>query len=158
MASPSTSMDALLAELLGDVGRVHDDIKGLPDAIAPIAGAIVQASSELQQQAAALSHNAKEQHDAHARQVVAAYADRIGSLIEQRIDDAISARIGRGADQLANAIARVDEAAEKVSHATRAPWLALGNAWFVAGFIGIAGGIAATVTMLYVTGFWSFGS
>lgn len=155
MAAPSTHLEALNAELLGDVRGLHDEIKALPEALAPIVGAMVQAANELKEQATALSVNAKQQHDAHARQVVATYSDQIGKLIEQRVDDAISSRIGRGADQLAGAVARVDEAAERFGSAARSPWLALGNAWFITGFIGIAGGVGATLAMLYATGFWS---
>ncbi len=46
----TTAQEALLAELLGDVGKLHDQIKALPEAfkeqIAPHLGALVQASAK----------------------------------------------------------------------------------------------------------------
>ena len=46
----STAQEALIAELLGDVGKLHDQIKALPDAlkasVAPTIGALVLASRE----------------------------------------------------------------------------------------------------------------
>ena len=48
--SPRTTRDALTIDLLGDLGRVHDQIKALPEALkenlAPSLGALVQASKE----------------------------------------------------------------------------------------------------------------
>ena len=48
----STAQEALIAELLGDVGKLHDKIKELPTAmqtaIAPNLGALVAASKEAQ--------------------------------------------------------------------------------------------------------------
>ena len=46
----STAQEALIAELLGDVGKLHDQIKALPDAlkasVAPTIGALALASRE----------------------------------------------------------------------------------------------------------------
>ncbi|MCL1574875.1 hypothetical protein [Xanthomonas nasturtii] len=145
-------MDALLAELLGDVGRVHDEIKALPDQLAPTLGALVKAGEQLQQHAYALSENAKSQHDAHAQRVVATYADRIGQLVEKRVDEALSARVATVAKQLEQAINKANGAAGEYIEAARSPWVAIGNAWIAAIAIGAASGLVATVAVLYATG------
>lgn len=48
----NTAQEVLIAELLGDVGRLHDEIKGLPEglktSLAPALGAIALASKEAQ--------------------------------------------------------------------------------------------------------------
>ena len=48
--TPRTTRDALTIDLLGDVGRLHDEIKALPEglktALAPALGAIALASKE----------------------------------------------------------------------------------------------------------------
>ena len=41
-----TAREALLAELLCDVGRLHDDIKALPNALSPTLDTIITASQE----------------------------------------------------------------------------------------------------------------
>ena len=50
--TPRTTRDALTIELLGDVGRLHDQIKALPEglkeSLAPALGAIALASKEAQ--------------------------------------------------------------------------------------------------------------
>lgn len=50
--SPRTTRDALTIDLLGDLGKVHDQIKALPEALkealAPSLGALVLASKEAQ--------------------------------------------------------------------------------------------------------------
>ncbi|CAD2265245.1 hypothetical protein X12_004518 (plasmid) [Xanthomonas arboricola] len=145
-------MDALLAELLGDVGRVHDEIKALPEHLAPTVGALVKAAEQLQQRADVLSENARAQHDAHAQRVVATYADSIGKIVEQRVDEALSARIGNVARQLEQAVTKTNDAAGEYINAARSPWVALGNAWLVAAVLGIAGGTASAVCILYATG------
>lgn len=42
----STAHEALLSELLGDVGKLHDDIKALPDLLSPTLDTIMAASKE----------------------------------------------------------------------------------------------------------------
>lgn len=48
--SPRTTRDALIHELLGDVGRLHDQVKALPEAfkgsVAPTLGAVALASND----------------------------------------------------------------------------------------------------------------
>lgn len=46
--NPTTAHDALIAELLGDVGRLHDSIKELPKALGPVCGAIVKSTRDAQ--------------------------------------------------------------------------------------------------------------
>ncbi|WP_146092735.1 hypothetical protein [Xanthomonas arboricola] len=145
-------MDALLAELLGDVGRVHDEIKALPEQLAPTVGALVKASEQLQQRADALSESAKAQHDAHAQRVIATYADRIGQVVEKRVDEALSARIGNVAKQLEIAVNKANDAAGEYITAARSPWVVVSQAWVIAAVIGIAGGLGASVALLFVTG------
>lgn len=51
--TPSTNLDALIAELLGDIGQLHDQVRALPDAfkgaMAPSLGSLVLASKEAQE-------------------------------------------------------------------------------------------------------------
>ena len=49
----STTHEALIAELLGDVGKLHDDIKALPGLIAPTVEAINGVAQEATEQAKA---------------------------------------------------------------------------------------------------------
>lgn len=42
----NTNQEVLIAELLGDVGKLHNEIKLLPESMAPTIGAIVSASKE----------------------------------------------------------------------------------------------------------------
>ena len=44
----STAQEALIAELLGDVGKLHDAIKELPKALAPVCGAVVKVTRDAQ--------------------------------------------------------------------------------------------------------------
>jgi len=53
--SPRTARDALIYDLLGDVGRLHDEVKALPDKLAPIAGTITNAADRLETVAATTS-------------------------------------------------------------------------------------------------------
>lgn len=154
MAGPSTNMEALLAELLGDVGRVHDEIKALPDQLAPTLGALVTATEQLQDRANTLSENAKAQHDAHAQRVVATYADRIGEVVEARVNEALNVRVGNVTRQLEQAIQQTNAAASEYVKAARSPWLTLGGAWLVAIIVGAAAGLASCVGLLYATGQW----
>ncbi|WP_407549668.1 hypothetical protein [Xanthomonas euvesicatoria] len=145
-------MDALLAELLGDVGRVHDEIKALPEELAPTIGAIVKAAEQLQQRADALSESAKSQHDAHAQRVVATYADRIGQIVEKRVDEVLAARVGNVAKQLELAANKANDAAGEYITAARSPWVVVSHAWLIAAVIGVAGGLGACVAFLFATG------
>ncbi len=45
MAAPSTALEALTAELLGDVGRLHDDVKAMASA-SPGAAQSIRASGK----------------------------------------------------------------------------------------------------------------
>lgn len=44
----STAHEVLVAELLGDVGKLHDAIKSLPKALGPVCGAIVKTARDAQ--------------------------------------------------------------------------------------------------------------
>ncbi len=46
--NPTTAHDALIAELLGDVGRLHDAVKELPKSLGPVCGAVVKSARDAQ--------------------------------------------------------------------------------------------------------------
>lgn len=78
MAAPSTALEALTAELLGDVGRLHDDVKAMAAALPGAAQAIRTSGKEaadsistaLESAVADLTHEAAQREAAIASQAV----------------------------------------------------------------------------------------
>ncbi len=46
MAAPTTALDALVAELLGDVGKLHAEVKALGETVPAMAGAVASATMD----------------------------------------------------------------------------------------------------------------
>ena len=78
MAAPSTALEALTAELLGDVGNLHDDVKAMASALPGAAEAIRTSGKEaadsistaLKSAVADLTHEAAQREAAIASQAV----------------------------------------------------------------------------------------
>jgi|APThiThiocy_cv2_1041547.scaffolds.fasta_scaffold08385_5 hypothetical protein len=138
----TTAQEALLAELLGDVGKLHDQIKALPEAfkeqIAPHLGALVQASakattaidsagkaklSALDNQAAQLRIDMQKEY--------AGYREATKEALRQEVTATVK-----------NAAATMEGARRSI----------MGPVWIAAGIGGLIGGTVVTAVVWLVMG------
>lgn len=143
----STHMEALIAEMLGDVGKLHDELKGLAGVIpaqtqaleehmAPLVGAMNAASERImercKQLTASATQAAKDAHDQRAREVASHYVGAIGKEAQRVAGEAIHGPIK-------GAVAHIEQAAQAVASTAR---VFRGNVLVVVGLVVVGGAIA----------------
>ncbi|WP_311224324.1 MULTISPECIES: hypothetical protein [unclassified Acidovorax] len=137
--TPRTTRDALTIELLGDVGRLHDEIKALPEglktALAPALGAIALASKEAQATIGQLGAVEKASFGNFAAAEKVALRDSLKAALREEAGDAL-ASVAR---ELA-ASAKALDAATKSERRQRWQWIAVAFAGsLLAGALGFYG-------------------
>lgn len=91
MSGPRTAHEALVAELLGDVGRLHDSIKELPKSLGPVCGAIVKSTRDAQAVIDAYGEAQEQRLEAFVAQERGSLREDIKAVlyeVAQRHDDA----------------------------------------------------------------------
>lgn len=131
--TPRTTRDALIHELLGDVGRLHDQVKALPDAfkesVAPTLGALTLAVKDAK---GSIKQAGKDEVTAFKHftaQDKIALRDSLKSAMGQEADAALA----DAARELAGAV-RLHADAAKAESRQRWQWLAVALA------VGLLGG------------------
>ena len=137
--SPRTTRDALTIDLLGDLGRVHDQIKALPEALkenlAPSLGALVQASKEAKATIGQLGAAEKASFGNFAAAEKVALRDSLKAALREEAGEAL-ASVAR---ELA-ASARIHQDAAKGETRQRWQWIAVAFAGsLLAGALGFYG-------------------
>ena len=137
--SPRTTRDALTIDLLGDLGRVHDQIKALPEALkenlAPSLGALVQASKEAKATIGQLGAAEKASFGNFAAAEKVALRDSLKAALREDAGEAL-ASVAR---ELA-ASARIHDNAAKGETRQRWQWIAVAFAGsLLAGALGFYG-------------------
>jgi len=137
--SPRTTRDALTIDLLGDLGRVHDQIKALPEALkenlAPSLGALALASKEAQATIGQLGAAEKASFGNFAAAEKVALRDSLKAALREEAGEAL-ASVAR---ELA-ASARIHQDAAKGETRQRWQWIAVAFAGsLLAGALGFYG-------------------
>lgn len=137
--SPRTTRDALTIDLLGDVGRLHDQIKALPEglktSLAPALGAIALASKEAQATIGQLGVAEKASFGNFAAAEKVALRDSLKAALREEAGEAL-ASVAR---ELA-ASARIHQDAAKGETRQRWQWIAVAFAGsLLAGALGFYG-------------------
>ena len=135
----NTAQEVLIAELLGDVGRLHDQIKALPEglktSLAPALGAIALASKEAQATIGQLGAAEKASFGNFAAAEKVALRDSLKAALREEAGDAL-ASVAR---ELA-ASARIHQDAAKGETRQRWQWIAVAFAGsLLAGALGFYG-------------------
>lgn len=127
-STPRTARDALIIELMGDIGRLDDGIKALPntmnEAIAPTLGALVTASKEAEKTIAKLGAEQKSSIHNFAEKEKSTLRESLKAVLREEAGNALASAAGK----LAWA-ARVHNDAVKQERAQR--WLWLGISFFL---------------------------
>ena len=137
--TPRTTRDALTIELLGDVGRLHDQIKALPEglktSLAPALGAIAMASKEAQATIGQLGAAEKASFGNFAAAEKVALRDSLKAALREEAGEAL-ASVAR---ELAASAATLDRAV-KDEKRQRWQWIAVAFAGsLLAGALGFYG-------------------
>ena len=137
--TPRTTRDALTIDLLGDVGRLHDQIKALPEglktSLAPALGAIALASKEAQATIGQLGAAEKASFGNFAAAEKVALRDSAKAAIREEAGEAL-ASVAR---ELATS-ARIHQDAAKGETRQRWQWIAVAFAGsLLAGALGFYG-------------------
>lgn len=137
--SPRTTRDALTIDLLGDVGRLHDQIKALPEglktSLAPALGAIALASKEAQATISQLAAEEKVSFGKFAAAEKVATRDVIRAAMREEAGEALAS----AARELATS-ARIHQDAAKGETRQRWQWIAVAFAGsLLAGALGFYG-------------------
>ena len=152
----TSARDALLAEILGDVGKLHDEIgslnQKLPEFVShaeaqlsPIVGSLVSASKALQASSAVSLQQAKDEaakqlkDDAH--RLTNWYSGEIGKAAAKVAEDNIAASMKKASAELEQTISKAQQAAERLNVSAskgQSLWPLIG----VALFAGVLGGMA----------------
>lgn len=135
----NTAQEVLIAELLGDVGRLHDEIKGLPEglktSLAPALGAIALASKEAQATIGQLGAAEKASFGNFAAAEKVALRDSLKAALREEAGEALAS----AARELA-ASARIHQDAAKGETRQRWQWIAVAFAGsLLAGALGFYG-------------------
>jgi uncharacterized membrane-anchored protein YhcB (DUF1043 family) len=142
MNGPTTHREALLAELLDDIGRVHERIDSVPDALGAKLEPLEQRIERLTRAMATAAQNLLEAGNVHQA--------RIAEYVEKVAADHITASAERAAAQAVNtvreeqrrAIAAVREATLEQHPDSTAPRASAGRMITLAASIGLVVGIA----------------
>ncbi len=122
--TPRTTRDALTIDLLGDVGRLHDQIKALPEglktSLAPALGAIALASKEAQATISQLAAEEKVSFGKFAAAEKVAARDVIRAAMREEAGEALAS----AARDLSTS-ARIHEEAVKGEKRQRWQWIAV---------------------------------
>lgn len=137
--TPRTTRDALTLELMGDIGRLDDNIKALPEglkeALAPTLGAIAMASKEAQATIGQLGAAEKASFGNFAAAEKVALRDSLKAAMREEAGEALASV----ASELA-ASARLHEDAAKGETRQRWQWIAVAFAGsLLAGALGFYG-------------------
>ena len=137
--TPRTTRDALTIDLLGDVGRLHDQIKALPEglktSLAPALGAIALASKEAQATISQLGAAEKASFGNFAAAEKVALRDALKAALRDEAGEAL-ASVAR---ELATS-ARIHQDAAKGEKVQRWQWIAVAFAGsLLAGALGFYG-------------------
>ena len=137
--TPRTTRDALTIDLLGDVGRLHDQIKALPEglqkSLAPSLGALVTASKEAQATISQLGAAEKASFGNFAAAEKVALRDSLKAALREEAGEAL-ASVAR---ELATS-ARIHQDAAKGEKVQRWQWIAVAFAGsLLAGALGFYG-------------------
>lgn len=137
--NPRTTRDALTIDLLGDVGRLHDQIKALPEAfkenLAPSLGALALASKEAQATIGQLGAAEKASFGNFAAAEKIALRDALKAALRDEAGEAL-ASVAR---ELATS-ARIHQDAAKGETRQRWQWIAVAFAGsLLAGALGFYG-------------------
>lgn len=137
--SPRTARDALTIELLGDVGRLHDQIKALPEglktSLAPTLGAIALATKEAQEAINKVGAAEKASFGNFTAAEKVALRDSLKAALREEAGEALAS----AARELATS-ARVHQDAAKGETRQRWQWIAVAFAGsLLAGALGFYG-------------------
>lgn len=140
----TTAQEVLIAELLGDVGNLHDEIKALPEglkaALAPTLNAIAIASKEGQAISGEIVKQAQMVFDKKTIQLNAEATELKVSMIREHADLQKAAR--ETASQISKAVARLQESTQTENKRT---------IWTAALASGVASGLfAGLVVFLFI--------
>jgi hypothetical protein len=135
----STAREALLAELLCDVGKLHDEIKALPSALSPTLDVIITASKEAKM---AIEHHTQCQKkimDGWAQAEIQSFKSQISAPVETTIGEAIR-----------EAAFALNSSAQLLDQEIKAKKLSLGSYFLV----GLGAGVLGSVLTMLGVGIW----
>lgn len=137
----STAMEALTAELLGDVGLLHDEVKKLREAIptlsaeaeaqlAPVVGMVVQATEALKVECINIIKTARadlgatQQEQAASLQAYASdlqkwLAENVAAKVSQDAGEEVNKAIAAQAQAILNDMGKIKDDAEKIVQKSR---------------------------------------
>lgn len=160
---PRTARDALLVELIGDVGRVHDQINSIPsllkDSIGDSLEIMARAVEEAESTARSLSDSAQDSINAHAKLVQFQAGAELATAIRETLDKTFEPSIQKAQQGLIDfekSLARMS-GGMRDKHSTRLNYL-LGSGFAVAVIlmIAIVGKIAITAQEHNDTNRWFY--
>ncbi|PLY35812.1 MULTISPECIES: hypothetical protein [Pectobacterium] len=101
---PRTARDALIIELLGDVGRLHDEIKMLPkvinDSISESLELLARAVSEAENTAEKLKSESQTLMEEKAKSEVNRISDELSNAVKTSIDKQVADSLDRSKNDL----------------------------------------------------------
>ena len=138
-SSITTTHEALIAELLGDVGRLHDEVQALPqalkDALTPTLAALATATTEargsIDQQAAA--------HVTNFRNLLAAEQMAVRNGLRKAMQDEARDALSGAAGEMAMLVKQLHQTAQRSRRTTCAFVIAVMLGSLVAGALGFYG-------------------
>jgi len=128
---PRTARDALLIELLSDVGRVHDAIKGIPDvfklSMSDSLEIIAQAVGDAEATAKILQDATNESIKATAARVAFEAGSELSSAIQQSLSRTFEPALNRASTNIDDLQKRVEKLSGNMRdvHATRINYILL---------------------------------
>lgn len=136
-STPSTHMESLIAELLGDVGSLHDTIKALPEALAAVQQPVNDAAASMDEAGKRAEEKAEKLLEAatgaashivkmlnqHLADVQARKGEELRELMNEAATDAVRKALSREVhaltSRLDSSIAAVESAARNLSRPSR---------------------------------------
>lgn len=162
MAIEPTARDALIAEMLGDVGKLHDELQSLKESLPAFASdvetklsgilnSVVQASNRLradtETHVTAAKNDATKSIEAKAHQIAAWYAAEIGKAATTATSEHVGIVVERATKQLDEAVTNVRSASEQIRRSAAQKMLVVIGCSALAG---AAGGIATQLLGLWL--------
>lgn len=130
---PRTAREALMIELISDLGRVHDDIKAIPDlfklSIGDSLEIIARAVEEAETTAQKLQDATKEAIQATSARVAFEAGSQLTEAIQMSMERTFEPALGKAALNVDSLEGRLTAVAGKIrqTHATRFNFIALGG-------------------------------
>jgi hypothetical protein len=142
MSAPTTHREALLAELLDDIGRLQERIDSVPDALTARLEPVEERVERLARALTLAAQNLLEAGNVHQNRI-AEYVEKVAAdQINTSADRAATRAVAAVRDEEGRALYAIREAALTRVTAQDKPALSRGQAIAVTAVLSLAGGIA----------------